>query len=101
MLIHNNWRFVLGASWFAISPITSAAEFTETNAIDVVKAATASTCTDTTPCSFQAQRTNGRWTVIVEHTKRSSPDDPPVPYKGNREVFVLSDGKIVMAFHEK
>jgi hypothetical protein len=101
MLIHNNWRLVLVSSAIAVSPVTAAADFTETNAIDVVRAATAATCTDSTPCTFQAQRANGRWTVIVEHTKRNSPDDQPLPYKGNREVFVLADGKIVMAFHEK
>ena len=97
-----NWRSALAASAIALTSIVSASDFGEAQAVEVVKTATAASCTESTPCTFKAQRANGRWTVIVEHTKRNSPNDQPLPYKGNREVFVLDDhGKIVVAFREK
>jgi hypothetical protein len=97
-----SWRSVLATSAIALSSITSASDFTEAQAIEVVRAATPAGCGESTPCTFQAQRANGRWTVIVEHTKRNSPSDQPLPYKGGREVFVLDDrGKIVLALREK
>jgi hypothetical protein len=96
------WRAVIFAGAVALSFSASASEFAEAQAIEAVKSATAASCTELTPCTFQAQRANGRWTVIVEHTKRITPSDPPLPYKGGREVFVLGDhGKIVMVLREK
>jgi hypothetical protein len=97
-----NRRSVLATSAVVLCSATSASEFAEAQAIDLVRAATVSGCTESTPCTFQAQRANGRWTVIVEHTKRDSPTDQPLPYKGGREVFVLDDhGKIVLALRQK
>jgi hypothetical protein len=96
------WRLLLATSAIALTSITSASDLTEAQAIEVVRSATAASCTESTPCTFQAQRANGRWTVIAEHTRRISPTDPPLPYKGNREVFVLDGhGKIVADFREK
>jgi len=97
-----SWRSVIVASAIALSFSASASQFAEAQAIEAVRSATAASCTESTPCTFQAQRANGRWTVIVEHTKRITPSDPPLPYKGGREVFVLDDhGKIVLALREK
>jgi hypothetical protein len=95
-------RSIFAASAIALSSIASALEFAEAQAVEVVRSATAANCTEFTPCTFQAQRANGRWTVIVQHTKRIAPTDPPLPYKGGREVFVLDDhGKIITALREK
>jgi hypothetical protein len=78
---------VLGVSW---SPFVAALD--RVGAIDAARKQVKHKCTDATPCTFTARQEGNRWQVRVEFTKRATPQDKPVPYKGGHAIFVFDQG---------
>jgi hypothetical protein len=74
---------------FALSSSAIAADPAEGKAIAVARAATLNYCTTQTPCTFQASRYGEGWLVLVEFTKRDSPDAAPMHYPGGHEGLIL------------
>jgi hypothetical protein len=82
---------VLVASW-----ATSAAALDRQGAIEVAKRQVGDKCSSATPCTFDAKTENRKWQVRVEFTKRSSPQDKPLPYPGGHAIFIIDqNGKVV------
>lgn len=83
----------------ATDPVGSAAhagEASEQQALGVAAAAAAKQCTTSTPCTYQARRRDGQWYVLVQFTRRASPDADPLPYPGGHELVVVDDaGQVV------
>jgi hypothetical protein len=81
----------LVASW-----ATSAAALDRQGAIEVAKRQVGNRCSSATPCTFDAKAENRKWHVRVEFTKRSSPQDKPLPYPGGHAIFIIDqNGKVV------
>lgn len=78
---------VLMASW-----APGAAALDRQGAIDVAKRQVGSKCSAATPCTFTATAENKKWVVRVEFTKRSSPQDKPLPYPGGHAIFMIDQG---------
>lgn len=81
----------LAASW-----ATGAVALDRQGAIDVAKRQVGGKCSTATPCTFDAKTENRKWHVRVEFTKRSSPQDKPLPYPGGHAIFIIDqNGKVV------
>jgi hypothetical protein len=74
--------FMLTSSAFAADPA-------ESKAIAAARAATLNYCTTQTPCTFHASRDGDGWLVLVDFTKRNSPDASPMHYPGGWEGLIL------------
>lgn len=61
-------------------------------AIEVAKRQVSGKCSSATPCTFDAKAENKKWVVRVEFTKRSSPQDKPLPYPGGHAIFIIDQG---------
>jgi len=61
-------------------------------AIEVAKRQVSGKCSSATPCTFDAKTENNKWVVRVEFTKRSSPQDKPLPYLGGHAIFIIDQG---------
>ena len=65
-------------------------------AIDAARKQVKHKCTDETPCTFTATQEGARWQVRVEFTRRASPADKPLPYKGGHAIFIFDkSGRVV------
>src|SRR5512134_1199271 len=78
---------VLAVSW---SPFVAALD--RVGAIETARKQVKHKCTDETPCKFTATQEGNKWQVRVEFTRRATPQDKPVPYKGGHAIFVLDQG---------
>ena len=78
---------LLVASWTA-----GAAALDRQGAIDVAKRQVGDKCGSATPCTFDAKTENNKWIVRVEFTKRDSPQDKPLPYRGGHAIFIIDQG---------
>jgi len=73
-----------------------AAALDRVGAIDVAKRQVGSKCSSATPCTFSAKTENNKWYVRVDFTKRNSPQDEPLPYRGGHAIFIMDQsGKVV------
>lgn len=74
----------------------NAAALDRLGAIEAARKQVKHKCTDETPCTFTATQEGARWQVRVEFTKRATPQDKPVPYKGGHAIFVFDkSGRVV------
>ena len=78
---------VLGVSW-----TSDADALDRVGAIDAAKRQVKNKCTDETPCTFTATVENNKWHVRVVFTRRASPQDKPLPYRGGHAIFVFDQG---------
>jgi hypothetical protein len=78
---------VVGVAW-----LPAAAALDRQGAIEAARKQVRHKCTDATPCKFTAAQEGNRWQVRVEFTKRATPQDKPVPYKGGHAIFVFDQG---------
>lgn len=80
-----------GAAW---EPAALALD--RVGAIEAARKQVKHKCTDETPCTFTATQDGARWQVRVEFTKRATPQDKPVPYKGGHAILVFDkSGRVV------
>lgn len=76
--------------------VVSAAALDRDGAIEAAKRQVKGKCTAETPCKFTATAERDKWTVRVEFTKRSSPQEKAVPYPGGHAIFIFNQsGKVV------
>jgi hypothetical protein len=76
--------------------VLSAHALDRAGAIDVAKGQVKGRCTPETPCNFDAKVHEGNWHVRVEFTRRKSPQEEPLPYRGGHAIFVINQsGKVV------
>lgn len=78
---------VAGVAW-----APSAVALDRVGAVDAARKQVKHKCTDATPCKFTATQEGNRWQVRVEFTRRASPQDKPMPYKGGHAIFVFDQG---------
>ena len=73
-----------------------AAALDRQGAIEAARKQVKHKCTDETPCTFTATQEGARWQVRVEFTKRATPQDKPLPYKGGHAIFIFDkSGRVV------
>lgn len=77
----------LGAAW-----VPGAYALDRVGAIEAARTQVKHKCTDETPCTFTATQEGTRWQVRVEFTRRASPADKPMPYKGGHAIFIFDKG---------
>ena len=76
--------------------VPSAFALDRVGAIEAARKQVKHKCTDATPCKFTATQEGNRWQVRVEFTRRASPQDEPMPYKGGHAIFVFDkSGRVV------
>ena len=80
-----------GISW-----VPSAFALDRVGAIEAARKQVKHKCTDETPCTFTATPEGNRWQVRVEFTRRATPQDKPMPYKGGHAIFVLDQSGSVV-----
>jgi hypothetical protein len=74
----------------------AAAALDRDGAIEAAKREVKGKCTPQEPCKFTATAERGQWQVRVEFTKRSSPEEKPLPYPGGHAIFIINQtGKVV------
>ena len=73
-----------------------AAALDRDGAIETAKRQVKPKCTSEAPCKFTANLERDKWYVRVEFTRRNSPGEQPMPYRGGHAIFVINHaGKVV------
>lgn len=87
---------VLSMALALSSWVLSASALDRAGAIDAAKRQVKEQCTAETPCTFDAKAHEGNWHVRVQFTKRTSPHEKPVPYRGGHAIFIFNQsGKVI------
>jgi len=91
-----NSSFVARAALILAFWAAPAAALDRDGAIEAARRQVKGKCTTEAPCKFSAKLEKDKWHVRVEFTKRSSPEEKPLPYPGGHAIFVITQtGKVV------